>query len=612
MEWQKAMLFISSTFNDMHGERDYLVKEVFPELEEWAEKRKVHLTEVDLRWGITEEESRGKGTVGTCLRHIDKSRPFFICFLGQKIGWIPDFEHDINNKTKRRYPTLKDIAGGNSLTEIEIEHSLFSPLPQIIEGETVECPPTQYNLFFFRKDNYTDHLNEAQREIYTNAGNPEYDEKLKNLKKRILKKQDEREVNVKVNEYLGKWDENLRQAELSVYGNLEDDGRLVDFRCGEKPLKEVIIGELKEQISQAFPKNISMDYECEIEEDNARQDIFIHKNNENYIERKNYISMIMEYVENDEKAPLLISSPSGYGKTMIISKFISDFEEEYPGKKLIKRLCGMSHLASSEYSLWTSIMDEVKISKDSEIYPHDIDELESNFKDILNAIAKRGECTIVIDSANLISNGREMINRLYPLPDGLKVIISTTEDMKTVKNKISQNSFSVSELDESEKRDLIETYLKNYLKELDEKEIEAICKTEGSKNPLYLKILLSELRLFGSFSQLESKIKKFGQTPETAFNQVLERLEEDEKLKGKEEIVPKMFYHLSNSSQGLRENELTCLIRDETGLDEEYIKDTISLFLRQIRQFMVKKEERYDFSYESFKVAAKNRYFEKY
>ena len=73
-----------------------------------------------------------------------------------------------------------------------------------------------------------------------------------------------------------------------------------------------------------------------------------------------------------------------------------------------------------------------------------------------------------------------------------------------------------------------------------------------------------------------------------------------------------MFYHLSNSSQGLRENELTCLIRDETGLDEEYIKDTIILFLRQVRQFMVKKEERYDFSYESFKVAAKNRYCEKY
>lgn len=249
---------------------------------------------------------------------------------------------------------------------------------------------------------------------------------------------------------------------------------------------------------------------------------------------------------------------------------------------------------------------------DSEIYPNDTAELKNNFKDILNSIAKCGECVIVIDSINLIPNGHDMINRLYPLPDSLKIIISTTEDMQTLENKISQNSFSVTELQESEKRDLIETYLKNYLKKLDEKEIETICKTEGSKNPLYLKILLSELRIFGSFSQLESKIKKFGQTPETAFNQVLERLEEDEKLKGKEEIVPKMFYHLSNSSEGLTENELICLIKNKTNLDEEYIQDTIRLFLRQVRQFMVKKEEKYNFSYESFKIAAKNRYGEKY
>ena len=30
--WQKVTIFISSTFNDMHAERDYLVKDVFPEL----------------------------------------------------------------------------------------------------------------------------------------------------------------------------------------------------------------------------------------------------------------------------------------------------------------------------------------------------------------------------------------------------------------------------------------------------------------------------------------------------------------------------------------------------------------------------------------------------
>jgi hypothetical protein len=36
VKWEKVYIFISSTFNDMHGERDYLVKRVFPQLAEWC------------------------------------------------------------------------------------------------------------------------------------------------------------------------------------------------------------------------------------------------------------------------------------------------------------------------------------------------------------------------------------------------------------------------------------------------------------------------------------------------------------------------------------------------------------------------------------------------
>jgi hypothetical protein len=55
--WQTVSIFISSTFNDMHAERDYLVKRVFPELREWCEKRKLRLVDIDLRWGVTEEDA---------------------------------------------------------------------------------------------------------------------------------------------------------------------------------------------------------------------------------------------------------------------------------------------------------------------------------------------------------------------------------------------------------------------------------------------------------------------------------------------------------------------------------------------------------------------------
>ncbi len=51
-------VFLSITFRDFNEERKLLATEVFQELNGRARERGVELVEVDLRWGITEEESR--------------------------------------------------------------------------------------------------------------------------------------------------------------------------------------------------------------------------------------------------------------------------------------------------------------------------------------------------------------------------------------------------------------------------------------------------------------------------------------------------------------------------------------------------------------------------
>ncbi len=50
--WKRVAVFVSSTFSDMHAERDYLVKRVFPDLHDWCERRRLRLVDVDLRWEI--------------------------------------------------------------------------------------------------------------------------------------------------------------------------------------------------------------------------------------------------------------------------------------------------------------------------------------------------------------------------------------------------------------------------------------------------------------------------------------------------------------------------------------------------------------------------------
>jgi hypothetical protein len=60
-------VFISSTFKDMDAEREELVKYVFPKLRKLCEERYVTWGEVDLRWGVTNEQAAEGKVLPICL-----------------------------------------------------------------------------------------------------------------------------------------------------------------------------------------------------------------------------------------------------------------------------------------------------------------------------------------------------------------------------------------------------------------------------------------------------------------------------------------------------------------------------------------------------------------
>ncbi len=66
--WLTRPVFLSSTFRDMHAERDYLRHQVFPKLAEDLRERRCHLETIEL---ASEEENEIPGhaprsPVGTC------------------------------------------------------------------------------------------------------------------------------------------------------------------------------------------------------------------------------------------------------------------------------------------------------------------------------------------------------------------------------------------------------------------------------------------------------------------------------------------------------------------------------------------------------------------
>ena len=148
IENRQIRVFISSTFRDMQAERDYLMTRVFPLLRRKAARRDVSLVELDLRWGITEEESKSGRVVQICLNEIDNSRPFFIGLLGDRYGWCPD-RRELGKDTllEERYPWLgEELQRGVSITEIEMQYGVLRS-------------PEPVNAYFFLKKAATNRTN---------------------------------------------------------------------------------------------------------------------------------------------------------------------------------------------------------------------------------------------------------------------------------------------------------------------------------------------------------------------------------------------------------------------------------------------------------------------
>lgn len=157
-------VFISSTFRDLDEERNYLVRKVFPEINAILDD--IQVNEVDLRWGITDEQGK-KHVVDLCLKYLYESRPFFVGIIGDRYGSIisPD-NIELSSLVENVYPQIRDdINNGLSVTEIEI-----------LNG-TLRAPEDNrpYAIFFVK-----------HTEKPGSDENEESFRKLQNLKQRIL------------------------------------------------------------------------------------------------------------------------------------------------------------------------------------------------------------------------------------------------------------------------------------------------------------------------------------------------------------------------------------------------------------------------------------------
>ena len=71
--WKTVRVFLSSTFRDMHAERDHLLKVTFPRVREWCAERRLFFVDIE---GHMDEDR-----VKKALEEV-KSRCLFLKILG--------------------------------------------------------------------------------------------------------------------------------------------------------------------------------------------------------------------------------------------------------------------------------------------------------------------------------------------------------------------------------------------------------------------------------------------------------------------------------------------------------------------------------------------------
>jgi len=537
-------VFISSTFRDFIHERDELVKKVFPELRKRCKERFVELLEVDLRWGITEEQAKGGETLRICLEEIDRCRPsapvFFIGLLGERYGWIPPkeyFTEEILEDPKLAW--VKEHIEGKSVTELEILHG-------VLRNKEMR----EKAFFYFRNNGYQDrHWQEIQnhhkkihppitKEDFTNA-RPE-SRRIANDKKQCELKQSIQDASLT-------WDPRN-------YETPEEMGRAV-------------LDDLWSAIDRVFPAG---QIPSEHERQRLEHDAFGQSRTKGYVQRAGLFKKL-DLVFSEKQCPVVVvTGDSGGGKSALLAAWFEQLGVSAPSRRFVHYIGGTSE-SSSAKSIVFRLMDQIRLWGDvGEPIPENLDQAVQALPEWL-AKATKGQkrgVLLVLDALNQLESARDRSLWWLPrqLPAGIRLVVSTlpgeSENELQIRGWLG-NKVNVPPLNDQERKQIIHSYLGRFTKKLDNKLVERLAHAPQASNPLFLRVVLDELRTRGRHEELESMLAKMleAKDPSELFIQVLKNLEEFDKER--KNLVREAMGFLAVARRGLSEDEILQLLSND-------------------------------------------------
>lgn len=479
--WRTINIFLSSTFNDMQGERDAIRKLVVPRLNEALKSRNISVEVTDLRWGIDtsqgDEAMREAKVLHVCMETIRNTRPYFIALIGERYGWVPSverFDQILRRLKSGDRRILESLDAPCSVTEMEIL------LGAIGSNELID-----HSCFCFR-----------QPESYMGMSGDDYESvvigdsgitggsgaKLAALKEKIkdvcIATGNERSIV----DYRCHWNRDTR-----MFDGFADFARAVEER-----LLEDIIGE---DVSHGGRD----DYEDSVMES------FMASCAHSFVGRGrilNSLLSVVRYCSGREPGLLggvILSGPSGVGKSYVISAVASLLESSADDRLiLLAHMTGLtprSVYVREMRARWERLLrTRLNIPENS----------GDDFGALVTAAVGQGyRLVALIDAMDVFSTGEDPLSKI---PVDVFVVATATPDVADDLMRRHQ-SYAVVDLDVFSRQDaieLIDNKLKSGYKELPDDVRDALIGrmtaggTPAYESPLWLNMALTMIMEIGA------------------------------------------------------------------------------------------------------------------
>ena len=666
--WRTVRVFISSTFRDMQAERDHLVRFVFPRLREALLKRRIHLVDVDLRWGVTGDQD----AFDLCMDEIDRCHPRFVCMLGGRYGWVPA-PKTIRQNALDRVLSGDSAAGALPSDEISLLRETYTlnaadgayrlrerpqgaeqdnwsnncdAVVQILQraklheaqfsitaseihyGALDKLGQPIFRYFYFRDPAATNSIPEQYAADYREPSGSfaemaltELKEKIKSLRGQVIQTGVSISSDAKLVE-----PGHVVEAPLPVFDYPcrweQETGRIVDLQeFGERVYAQVM-----ESIDAEFGL-VTGEALDEFAEENAAMEAFVETRVERYVvgSRKELFDQLLQHARGQEVGNgfLVVVGEPGSGKSAMLGKFYRDYLEYAEAKNdlVIPHFVGASAASTNARQVLRRLAHELAAAAGiTDETPDDFDKLRETFASFLEKASANQHVVILIDAINQMDaahNAHSMRWLPDTLPANARIIMTTLEGAALDALRARREppvEVALRALNESDATAIVEEFLSRYRKTFDVQQRTALLTKSGSRTPLYLLTALEELRTLGTYEEISNRIKSLPEETRPLFTWILERLESDDGFRDRQgkrvgaDIVSRYCSYLAVGRSGMSQSELVELIAPASDGRDADAEGNVAALQRLLRPYLMQRGELLDFFHGQLREAVEEKY----